>query len=59
MFGEFVTPEIPIRTTLGNPVFIHISQQIKLAEWSEEGGDARAGVGWDGGAGGGASGCFR
>jgi len=54
-----VAPEIPIRTPLGNPVFIHISQQIKLAERSEESGDARAGVGWDGGAGGGASGCFR
>lgn len=51
MFAEFVTPEIAIGAALVDPVFVHVSEQIELAEGGEEGADAGSFVRWDGSSG--------
>jgi hypothetical protein len=54
MFTELMPPEIAVGLGLRDPVFVHVCEQVELAEGREEGGDAGAVVGFYGRAGGGA-----
>lgn len=45
-----MAPEGVVGLVLGNPVFVHVFEQIKLSEAFKECADIGAGVGWDLGA---------
>ena len=40
VLAEFVTPEIAIGRTLGDPVLVHVGEKVVLAQWFEEGANA-------------------
>lgn len=48
VFTEFVPPEVAVGLILRDPVFVHIGEEIELAEGGEEGADARPFVRRDG-----------
>lgn len=58
VLGEFVGPKLPAWGALVNPVFLHVSEEIHLAVWLEEGLDRGAGVWRDGRSVGSAVGCI-
>jgi len=39
MLGEFMTPEVRIRCTLVNPVFVHVCEQVVPPQALDEGGN--------------------
>ena len=55
MFAELVAPEIAVGRALGDPVFVHVSKEVELAQGREEGADAWPRIGGHGGTGGGPS----
>lgn len=57
VLGELVGPERPARSALVDPVFLHVSEEVHLSVWLEEGLDRGTGVWRDGGSMGGAVSC--
>ena len=49
MLGELVSPELVVRCTLVDPVFIHPGEHVVLAEGCDQLGDGWSGPGWDDG----------
>jgi hypothetical protein len=45
VFAELVAPEVAVGRALADPVFVHVCEEVELAEGSKEGADALTCVG--------------
>lgn len=48
VLGELVSPQLPARSALVDPVLLHVSEEVHLSVWLEEGLDRGTGVRRDG-----------